>query len=80
MELDSGLGSITGKDISSAVTCLQSLWFASGMRCATPIRRQAGRKADGLGEPGVLVVTGAAAEPLETTLPWSQWEVSSPSC
>ena len=59
VELDSGLGGITGKDISSAVACLQSLWLASGMRCATPTRRQVGKKADGLGEPGVLAVSQA---------------------
>lgn len=59
VELDSGLGSITGRDISSAVTRLQSLWSASGVQCATPVRRQAGRKADGLGEPGVLAALQA---------------------
>lgn len=74
VELDSGLGSITGRDISSAKYLLLK---ACGLLhvfkpCATPVRRQAGRKYWSW-ESGVLTELRAAAEPLETTLPWHQW-------
>ena len=44
VELDSGLGSITGRDISSAVTRLQSLWFVTRLQTLCDARQEASRK------------------------------------